>query len=262
MSDPAAMPASDTIVVITGASRGLGLALAECYVDAGAHVITITRSANPELAQRAQAQGTTLTPIEADLSCPDGVQAAAAQLRAALGDTQPSTTRHILINNAGAVEPVNVASDLNDAQAITRAFALNVTAPLIITAAMLDSLPAGHRECRILNISSGAGRNPTSGWSVYGATKAALDMATRVLNTEQAGSGVRAVALAPGVVDTGMQATLRNQDTRNFPARERFVALRAEGRLRSAGDVATRIVHYLNRDDFGTTEIDDIRNYD
>lgn len=262
MNNSTAVPASGTTVVITGASRGLGLALAERYVDAGAHVITITRSANPYLAQRAQAQGATLTAIEADLACPSGVQAAATELRAVLRQAPTLAGRHILINNAGAVEPVNLASDLHDPQAIAHAFALNVTAPLIITAAMLDSLLADQRDCRILNISSGAGRNPTAGWSVYCATKAALDMATRVLNAEQAEGGVRAVALAPGVVDTGMQATLRSQDTRNFPARERFVALRDEGKLRSADNVATSIHHYLNRDDFGTIEIDDIRKYD
>lgn len=262
MSDPTAVQASDTTVIVTGASRGLGLALAERFIDAGARVITLTRTASPELAQRAQARGTSLTPLCADLACPDGVQAAAGELRAALRTPQAGRGRYILINNAGAVEPVNLAGDLHAPQAITQAFALNVTAPLIITAAVLDSLPAGPRDCRILNISSGAGRNPTPGWSVYCATKAALDMATRVLNAEQAESGVRAVALAPGVVDTGMQATLRGQDTRNFPARDRFVALNEQGKLRSAANVAHGIFNYLNRDDFGSTEIDDIRNYD
>ena len=257
-SDTTAAPLT---VVITGASRGLGLALAQKYIDALAYVITIARAANPGLAHRASTVGSPLCPIEADLSTSAGVELAAQALKAALATNAGTARRVILINNAGAVEPVDVAQALDDPEAITRAFGLNVTAPIAPTAALLASLPQAGRDCRILNISSGAGRQPTAGWSVYCATKAALDMATRVLNAEQSGRGVRAVALAPGVVDTGMQDTLRSQHADNFPAHERFVALHAEGKLRSPDDVATHIHHYLNRDDFGATEIDDIRNY-
>ena len=260
---------ANTFVLISGASRGLGAALAREYLACGARVTTVSRRADPELATLAAHQNATLTPIEADLSTVEGTLHAATEVRAVLQSQMPPAgagvvglQRYIVINNAGSVEPVNVAQALNDPQAITRAFSLNVTAAMTLTAAVLSSLEGNNRHCRIVNISSGAGRSPTSGWSVYCATKAALDMATRVLNTEQSGSGVRAVALAPGVVDTDMQVTLRDQDTQRFPARERFVSMHAQGKLRSAQAVAESIFKYLNRDDFGTTEIDDIRNYD
>lgn len=254
------IPMGTPTVIITGASRGLGLALAQQYIDGHAHVITITRAAVSELAQRAAHAHAKLESIEADLSTAAGLDQASRALALALQAVSGASQRVILINNAGAVDPVDVASSLNDPTAITRAFALNVTAPIVLTAALLANVPQDGRDCRILNVSSGAGRAPTAGWSVYCATKAALDMATRVLNLEQAGRGVRAVALAPGVVDTGMQHTLRSQPRTQFPAQDRFVALHAEGKLRSAADVATGILQYLNRDDFGKTEIDDIRN--
>jgi len=259
-SDTHGTPATPLTVIITGASRGLGLALALRYLDDGAHVITITRAAVPALAQRARETGSQLSSIQADLSTASGVQGAGSAVKA-LEAIAAASSRVILINNAGAVEPVDVAQALTDPEAITRAFGLNVSAPIALTAAVLSSLPEQGRDCRVLNISSGAGRQPTAGWSVYCATKAALDMATRVLNLEQSSRGVRAVALAPGVVDTGMQNTLRSQSTDNFPAQARFAALHAEGKLSSADDVAARIHLYLNRDDFGATEIDDIRNY-
>ena len=92
-------------------------------------------------------------------------------------------------------------------------------------------------------------------------------IATRVLNAAQraASSGdgrIKAVALAPGVIDTDMHATIRGQAAERFPALDRFQALHDDGRLTAPTAVAQRIYAYLNRDDFGTTEIDDIRNYD
>jgi NAD(P)-dependent dehydrogenase (short-subunit alcohol dehydrogenase family) len=113
----------------------------------------------------------------------------------------------------------------------------------------------------VLNISSGAGRNPTAGWGVYCATKAALDMYTRVAMQEQDAHGARFVSLAPGVVDTDMQSAIRSSDPAAFPALSRFQDLHASGKLATPQGVAARIAAYLERDDFGTTEIDDIRNY-
>jgi benzil reductase ((S)-benzoin forming) len=114
---------------------------------------------------------------------------------------------------------------------------------------------------RILNISSGAGRNPTTGWGVYCSTKAALDMYSRVIHAEQGENGVRVVSLAPGVVDTAMQATIRASNPRDFPEVSRFKEMHESGKLATPEGVAARILNYLDRDDFGTTDIDDVRKY-
>lgn len=268
-----------TVVILTGASRGLGAALARAAAAGGVHLVTVARHNDADVARAIAAAGGRHTGIAADLADDAGMAVAARAVAQVLADSPAAHVR--LINNAGSVKPVDVAANLTDTAAIGRALALNVTAVIALTAAVLSALRETVIDCRVLNISSGAGRSPTPGWSVYCATKAAVDIATRVLNTEQrnghsAATGdstaaidtpssavrIKAVALAPGVVDTDMQRTIRNQTAARFPALDRFQALHADGRLTAPDAVAARIYAYLNRDDFGSTEIDDIRNYD
>src|SRR5690606_30761969 len=162
-------------------------------------------------------------------------------------------------NNAGTVQPIAQADALSDAQAITSALTLNVTAPMLLTSAVLRAIKGRNTDTRILNISSGAGRRTNTGWGVYCATKAALDLYTRVVDVEA--HGVKVVALAPGVVDTTMQATIRGSHSKDFPDVDRFVQLHEQGQLAAPDAVAGRILRYLERDDFGETVLDDIRNY-
>ncbi|CCF96619.1 fragment of putative short-chain alcohol dehydrogenase oxidoreductase protein (part 2) [Ralstonia solanacearum K60] len=105
-------------------------------------------------------------------------------------------------------------------------------------------------------MSSGAARRPVAGWAAYCAGKAGLDMFVRAINAE-GDAGTRAVALAPGVLDTDMQRTIRDAD---FAGVQRFRDLHAHGELVSPRDAARRIVAYLARPDFGATELDDLRN--
>ena len=194
-----------------------------------------------------------------DLSDLRAAEQAAERICAAL---PRDAKRYLLINNAGTVHPVSGTDALIDGQAIASAFNLNVTAVMLLTArflAAVEDLPA---DRRVLNISSGAGRNPNAGWGVYCATKAALDMYSRVVKQEQGETGARVVSLAPGIVDTDMQVAIRSSDPAHFPALSKFQEFHATGKLSSPANVATRILAYLDRDDFGTTEIDDIRNYD
>jgi sepiapterin reductase len=242
-----------TVAIVTGASRGLGQALAMGLVQDGNHVITIARGQNRILAERATEAGATLRQLQADLSDPAGVAQAAQALTGAIPQ---GAQRYLLINNAGTVDPVNQANDLIDPLAITAAFTLNVTSVMVLTAAFLRAAgPSADR--RILNISSGAGRSPTAGWGVYCATKAALDMYGQVLAAED--HGARLVSLAPGVLDTQMQQNIRGSQPADFPAVQRFVQLHEHGQLASPATVANRILQYIDRDDFGATVLDDIR---
>ncbi|MBV7485667.1 SDR family oxidoreductase [Bordetella sp. BOR01] len=250
---------TDTIAILTGASRGIGAALARGLARPGTRLITLARRADPELAAHAQAQGADLEQIQVDLSDLQAAAQAAERIGAAL---PRDAGRYLLINNAGTVQPVAAAAALADGPAIAAAFNLNVSAVMLLTAHFVTAVQGLQADRRVLNISSGAGRNPNAGWGVYCATKAALDMYTRVLNQEQGAQGVRAVALAPGIVDTGMQETIRASDPASFPALAKFQEFHATGKLAAPAGVAARIVAYLDRDDFGTTEIDDIRNYD
>ena len=250
---------SDTIAILTGASRGIGAAMARGLAKPGTRLITLARREDPELAAYARSQDAQLEPVSVDLSDLAAAEAAARRICDAL---PRDARRYLLINNAGTVHPVSGTDALIDGPAIAAAFNLNVTAVMLLTARFLAAVEDVKADRRVLNISSGAGRNPNAGWGVYCATKAALDMYSRVVKQEQGENGARVVSLAPGIVDTDMQAAIRSSDPKSFPALAKFQDFHATGKLSSPANVASRILAYLDRDDFGATEIDDIRNYD
>ncbi|WP_238926296.1 SDR family oxidoreductase [Achromobacter xylosoxidans] len=250
---------SDTIAILTGASRGIGAAMARGLAKPGTRLITLARREDPELAAYARSRDAQLEQLSVDLSDLAAAEAAARRICDAL---PRDAGRYLLINNAGTVHPVSGTDALIDGPAIAAAFNLNVTAVMLLTARFLAAVADLKADRRVLNISSGAGRNPNAGWGVYCATKAALDMYSRVVKQEQGEGGARVVSLAPGIVDTDMQAAIRSSDPKSFPALAKFQDFHASGKLSSPANVASRILAYLDRDDFGTTEIDDIRNYD
>lgn len=163
----------------------------------------------------------------------------------------------LLLNNAGTVEPIGPAGSLDPA-AITRAVALNVTAPMLLANAVIAAT-AARADRRILHVSSGAARKPYAGWSVYCATKAALDHHARSVAAD-AVPGVRIASVAPGVIDTDMQNTLRATPEERFPNRARFVSLKETGGLISPEDCAARMVPYMLGDAFGADPTPDLRD--
>ena len=233
-------------VLITGHSYGLGAALAAAWLQHGARVIGLARRTNPELAA----------------TYPDQLQETAINLadsQAVLDYTRSDAFRHIcqeadtlwLFNNAGTVAPSAPLGAQADDD-ITHALNLNITAPLLLANATVAH--ARDRErVRIVHISSGAARKPYPGWSIYGASKAALDRHA----ADAAAEGVRITSLAPGVVDTAMQAGMRVDAA--FPLREQFAALHADGKLQSASDTAAQILAYCQSDQFAREPIADIR---
>src|SRR5690606_27487845 len=118
-------------------------------------------------------------------------------------------------------------------------FNLNITSAMLLTAALLRTTQDWQADVRVVNISSGAGRSPTAGWGVYCASKAALDMYTRVARLEA--PHAKLVALAPGVIDTEMQANIRAGNTDDFPDLARFNTMNETGVLRSPQAVADNI---------------------
>lgn len=244
-----------TLAIVTGASRGLGEALALGYIARGIPLVTVARSRSARLDDAANQADTPVTQIQADLSDP----AVAGQTAEKVATLIPGNLqRCILVNNAGTVQPIANTRRLTDAGAISAALTLNITSLMLISSAALNAVQT-NTDCRILNISSGAGRNPMPGWGVYCATKAAVDIYSRVLAQEH--PGVRIVSLAPGVIDTPMQQAIRASDQDDFPNVERFQDMHRQGQLASPADTARHIIQYIERDDFGTTVLDDIRNY-
>lgn len=233
--------------ILTGHTQGLGAAVAEELMARGIAVLGLARgrleqTRFPNL----------LSQATVDLS--DSAALARWLSEGQLADFCAGADAVLLINNAGVVQPVGALSD-QDPLAVARAITLNVAAPLALAAALATRTSA----LRILHISSGAGRNAYPGWSVYCATKAALDHHARAVALDGQ-AGVRICSLAPGVIDTGMQAQIRNTPATSFPMRERFVALHRDGQLEAPDAVARKLLNYLLADSFGSKPVDDLRS--
>lgn len=247
------------LIIISGSSRGLGLALAQQLATENTLLVGISRSNNAKLAAFCHQTGATYQHISADLARVQGAEHACAILQQLLAEPKHAQlAQYWLINNAGTVAPMAQSHQMQDPHAIAQALQLNVGSLMSVTATFLAHSPES-ADRRVLNISSGAGRGPVPGWSVYGATKAAVDHYTKTLAVEH--PTVHSVALAPGVVDTDMQAAIRDTDVAQFPNRDRFIQLHQHQQLSSATTTAEHIAHYLARDDFGSKTIDDIRHY-
>ncbi len=249
------------VVVVTGASKGLGAALVEQLLSPDRRVVGIARSSNDALAEAARTRGAWLDWYLQDLS--DTV-ATDALARSIMDGMPRDASRYVLVNNAALAEPVGPIATLDPA-VVVRAIDANLTATMILTTRFLAATATLDADRRVLNISSGLGRRPMDGTATYCVSKAGMDMFTRCINAEpddpsRAKRKARAVSLAPGVVDTGMQVFMRGQDPGTFPEGRYFADMKRDGKLASPAEVAAKIVRYLDRDDFGATEIDDIRN--
>ena len=221
------------LYIVTGTTKGLGAALAERIAsDPGNELIAIARCTEGPIAGGFC--------LEADLA--DSVQLSDACKRIDHRIAGKAYDRAVLVNNAGVVEPVGPLDQV-DAVALERNLQVNLVAPVLLMRWFLratGSIPVR----RVINISSGAGRRPIPGWAAYCAAKAALDMASRAvaMECEARGMGVEIVSLAPGVIDTPMQATVRGASPEAFADVERFRAMKAEGVLRPAAEVAADIL--------------------
>ncbi len=242
------------LTILTGSSRGLGLALAEQLLARGHRVLALSRAATllPVPA------GAELLVWQADLADPVPVT---ARLAAWLATQDPATLASAtLINNAGVVVAPAPLSG-NDAAALSSALRVGLEAPLLLTAAFLRATENWLLPRKVLMISSGLGRWPMAGSAAYCAAKAGMDHLARALALEEAAkpNGARTVSLAPGVIDTDMQVQLRNADPAQFPERERFLGLKETGQLDSPAQAATKVLHVLDRADFGSVPVTDVR---
>ncbi len=250
------------VVILTGASRGLGAAMAARLLSPDCQLICVSRSPNDALVEMARAKGAALDWYLQDLA---DVEATDRLAQSICGAMPRDASRYVLINNAALIEPVGAAATLEAAE-IVAALNVNLASAIVFVGRFLTATDGLDADRRILNISSGSGRRPMDGNGVYSATKAGLDMFTRCVKLEQqadqqrGGRAARIVSLAPGVIDTDMQVFARSRDPERFPQTRFFAQMKDEGMLVAPDEAARKILGYLDRDDFGATEIDDIRN--
>ncbi|OJA09385.1 hypothetical protein AZE42_06822 [Rhizopogon vesiculosus] len=198
------------VVVVTGASRGIGLAVTRTLLkEHSARVITLSRTRTPELSQLVQEHQQALLSIECDVTDENALQSAIARGNDYFGRMDG------LILNAGTLDPLgridNPDSSLDNWK---RHFDVNLFS---LVPAIRASLPA-LRESKgeVIFISSGAAVGDIPGWAPYNAGKAAMNSLSRTLAKEE--PLIVSLALAPGKVDTDMQANLRSEGAQHMTA--------------------------------------------
>jgi benzil reductase ((S)-benzoin forming) len=224
---------------VTGTTRGLGAALRdELARDANNLVICLSRAAACDHAP---------VNVHVDLADIASITPAFALCEALLN--VQSFDLAVLLNNAGVVVPVDRFDRLDPLETAGNVN-INLLAPMVLTRLFANATRDRAARRLVVNISSGAARRPIAGWSVYCASKAGLEMATRAAALEAAGSDSRLAicSIAPGVIDTPMQAQVRGATEREFPDVARFRAMKAEGVLRQADDVARDLIKLIKEE--------------
>ena len=223
------------MVIITGVSRGFGKALAEQYLANGENVVGIGRSAS--------LQHPNFRFLFCDLSNVKAVDSLSIDLL-----DEPIT----LINNAGILGEIRRLSDkvVADLDAVMN---VNVVAPTRLMQKVYAQI-SDKNSFTLVNISSGAAKRAIPSWAAYCASKAALNMITETfaLEEREKGNAPKVYAVAPGVIDTEMQAQIRSTDHTHFSALVNFQRMKNEGELVSAEEATNRLIFLLEKHYDGT----------
>lgn len=211
-------------VLITGASRGLGAAAARHLANHNARVVITARSIHDleKTARQIQDSGGQVLSVAGDVSQPADCARVVAEAVEHFG------ALHALVNNAGVLQPITTIAQGNPDD-WTHNWMVNLLGPLRLTHLALPYLR--RTSGRVINVSSGAAINPMRGWGAYCSAKAALNHFTRVLAVEE--THITAISFRPGVVDTAMQAVIRQEGRHGMSQEDhaRFERDHAEGKL-------------------------------
>jgi benzil reductase ((S)-benzoin forming) len=245
--------ANEAAAVVTGHSRGIGEAVAEHLLARGARVLGVSRHGNAALAARFSDR---LEEVALDVADGEALVRwlAGNPLERFLGDSETP----LLVNNAGVLQPIGPL-ETQELESAWRAVAVNLGGALVLSAAFVQAT-SDARERRILQVSSGAARKAYAGWSIYCATKAGLDHHARCVALDRT-PGLLISSIAPGVVDTEMQAEIRASTDERFPDRQRFVDMHRDKALPSPDQTGGRLVEYLLSDQFGAEPVFDLRDF-
>ncbi len=223
----------DKIVVVTGASRGIGAAIAAAAATAGASVVLASRKQEglDEVAEQIRAAGGTALPIAAHTGQPEGVDALFEQTVAEFG------TVHGLVNNAATNVYFGPMLGI-DEPAWDKIFEVNVKGYFNASRAFARSTSGG----AIVNIASVTGMRAAPMQGVYGMTKAAVISMTQTLSVELGPADIRVNAIAPGLVETRFSRVLVEDDA----MRDMFVRRTALGRHAQPDEIAGAAVYLLS----------------
>ena len=233
----------DKVVVITGASRGIGAEAARVFARSGAKVGLLARG-EAEISALAAEIGAQALAVSCDVSDVDNVNAAIEAVRKAFGPID------VLINNAGAVDPIaHIAT--SDPEAWSRVIDINLVGAILTAREAARRLPKskGGAGGSVVFLSSAAARlGGANNFADYAAAKGALDTLTKGLSDEISGDGVRVNAVRPGIIDTEIHADA------GLPDRVAEIGhLQPMGRAGTAEETANAILWLLSDDASYTT---------
>ena len=220
--------------IVTGASRGLGEALAERLARAGVHVVLVSRRREPLLAvvESIRAAGGMAHALAADIGDKDAIHPLAAAAAELVGPIE------LLIHNASELGPTPLRALLDtECEDLERVLAVNLVGPFRLSKLIAGSMLL-RRHGTIVNVTSDASVNAYPGWGAYSISKAALDQLGRSLAAELTAHGVRVFTVDPGEMDTAMhRAALPDADpatlSRPDGVAERLVRMIGSGTVRS-----------------------------
>jgi NAD(P)-dependent dehydrogenase (short-subunit alcohol dehydrogenase family) len=199
--------------IVTGASRGIGLAVAE-FLAARGYGLTVS-ARRPEGLETAAAglreRGAEVEAVPANMADEDALRELVARHEARFGRLD------LLVNNAGV--GIGAPADAHQARHVDLQLDVNLRAIVLMyreCARLLRAAGAEHRTARVVNLASIAGKEPQPWLSVYSATKAAVIAYTQAMNKELSGDGVLSTAICPGFVDTDMSEFVKQ----SIPAEE------------------------------------------
>ncbi len=215
--------------VVTGASRGLGAALAEDFAKRGMRLGLCSRSA-PVLPS-----GEDVVASRVDVRDEAAVLAFTREVEDRFGAID------LWINNAGVLEPIKPLRDVTLSE-FRDHIDVNLVGLFLCTRAYVHHVRRRGGEGVLVNISSGAAWHGYAGWSAYCAGKAGVDRLTECVQLEEEGTGLRAYAVAPGVIDTDMQALIRQCSPEEFPEVERFREMKRDDSFNTPGFVARHLL--------------------
>ncbi len=213
------------VVFVSGASRGIGAGIAARFAERGMKLVLCSRT-TPALASSGNVIAQCL-----DVRDEIGLEALVAEAEARWGGID------LWINNAGVLDPIAPLRGV-PLDAFREHFDINLVGVFVGSKCYVNHLRRTGNEGVLINVSSGAATKAYSGWGAYCAAKAAVERLTEVLAVEESEAGLRAYSVAPGVVDTDMQALIRTTPIEQFPDALRFRRMKQEDAFNSERFVA------------------------
>ncbi|RLL44980.1 (S)-benzoin forming benzil reductase [Oceanobacillus piezotolerans] len=250
------------IAIITGVSKGLGEAIASLLLESGVAVYGISRSNSFKLSEIAKENNQIYQHYPCDLTVSEEVEETFQKVMHDISLIEKEPEMIYLINNAATVEPMDQAINTKSRD-IMRHVQLNTITPMILTNQLLKTATEQQIPSISVVITSGAAERPISGWSAYCATKASMNMYTKVvaLEQEEMQTENKVIAFNPGVMDTEMQEIIRSSNKEAFTDVEHYKNLKEKNALKNPKIVAGVLIDIINDEAVVNGEIYNVKEY-